>query len=143
MRGRQSPDTHDMSLFATVKHFCSWLGLCTGTRITGGKVLSGKTKRVVNRHCVWSPLHSEAASRRSARTSAGCARGWTNPRAVTAAAHKLARLIYILLTKSQDYYEQRYRERVLANLSGRAQQLGMKMVAIEQPAWKYPSRSIT
>lgn len=36
----------DMSRFATVGHFTSWLGLCPGTRITGGKVMSGKTKRV-------------------------------------------------------------------------------------------------
>ena len=40
-------------------------------------------------------------------------------KAVTAAAHKLARLIYAMLTKGeeytdrgQDYFEERYRERV-------------------------------
>jgi hypothetical protein len=36
--------------------------------------------------------------------------------------------------QGQDYYEQRYRQRVLLNLSRRAQQLGMKLVAIEKPA---------
>ena len=30
----------DLSRFANVKHFCSWLGLCPGTKISGGKVLS-------------------------------------------------------------------------------------------------------
>jgi transposase len=39
----------DMSRFPTVGHFTSWLGLCPGTKITGGKVMSGKTKRVANR----------------------------------------------------------------------------------------------
>jgi transposase len=39
----------EMSRFPTVKHFTSRLGLCLGTRITGGKVLGGQTKRVVNR----------------------------------------------------------------------------------------------
>jgi transposase len=39
----------DMSRFPTDKHFASWLGVCPGTRITGGKVMSGKTKRCVNR----------------------------------------------------------------------------------------------
>jgi transposase len=34
----------DLSRFANVKHFCSWLGLCPGTKISGGKVLSAKTK---------------------------------------------------------------------------------------------------
>ena len=39
----------DMSRFATVKHFTCWLGLCPGTKITGGKVMSGRTKRCANR----------------------------------------------------------------------------------------------
>ena len=39
----------DLSRFATVKHFCSWLGLCPGTKISGGKVLSAHTKRSANR----------------------------------------------------------------------------------------------
>ena len=52
-----------------------------------------------------------------------------------------ARLIYTMLTKGeeytdqgQDYYEERYRERVLRQLSQRAQKLGMKLVATERPA---------
>jgi transposase len=39
----------EVSRFATVKHFCSWLGLCPGTKISGGKVLSPVTKRSANR----------------------------------------------------------------------------------------------
>ncbi len=40
----------DLSRFASVKHFCSWLvGLCPGTKISGGKVLSSGTKRTANR----------------------------------------------------------------------------------------------
>ena len=56
-------------------------------------------------------------------------------KAVTAAAHKLARLIYSMLTKGEEYtdqgqvyYEERYRQRVLHNLNRRAQQLGMALV---------------
>ena len=134
----------DMTRFATVKHFCSWLGPYTGTRITGGKVMSGKTKRVVNRAA--QALRLAAAALRSSQSALGayfrrlCSR-MDKPKAVTAAAHKLARLIYTLPTKGQeytdqgqDYYEQCYRERVLRALSQRAAKLGMKMVAIEQPA---------
>ena len=58
-----------------------------------------------------------------------------DPCAVTAAAHKLARLIYAMLTKGQEYadqgqeyYEERYRQRMLHNLNRRAQQLGMTLV---------------
>jgi homoserine kinase len=63
------------------------------------------------------------------------------PKAVTAAAHKLARLIYAMLTKGQeytdqgqDYFEERYRQRVIHNLTRRAQQLGMALVPVEPVA---------
>lgn len=137
----------DMSKFATVKHFTSWLGLCPGTKITGGRVMSGKTARVVNRAA--QALRLAAAALRSSKSALGayfrrlCSR-MDKPKAVTAAAHKIARLIYTLLTKGQeytdqgqDYYEERYRERVLRALSQRAAKLGMQMVPIapaEQPA---------
>ena len=63
------------------------------------------------------------------------------PKAIAAAAHKRARLIYTMLTRGeeytcrgQDYYEKRYRERALRQLSARAQKMGMKLIAAEQPA---------
>jgi transposase len=134
----------DLSRFPSVKHFTSWLGLCPGTKITGGKLISGKTQRVVNRAA--QALRLAAAALRSSKSALGayfrrlCAR-MDKPKAITAAAHKLARLIYTMLTKGeqyidqgQDYYEQRYRERVLRALSQRAAKLGMKMVPAEQPA---------
>ncbi len=134
----------DMSRFPSVGHFTSWLGLCPGTKITGGKVMSGKTKRVANRAS--QALRLAAAALRSSQSALGayfrrmCAR-MDKPKAVTAAAHKLARLIYTLLTKGQeytdqgqDYYEERYRERVLRHLSQRAKQMGLKLVPDQQAA---------
>jgi transposase len=133
----------DMSRFPTIKHFTSWLGLCPGTKITGGKVMSGKTKRVVNRAA--QALQLAAAALRSSKSALGayfrrmCSR-MDKAKAVTAAAHKLARLIYTMLTKGEEYtdqgqdnYEERYRERVLRALSQRAAKLGMQMVPIPQP----------
>ena len=133
----------DMSRFPTVAHFASWLGLCPGTRITGGKVMSGRTKRCANRAA--QALRLAAAALRTSQSALGayyrrmCSR-MDKPKAVTAAAHKFARLIYTMLTKGeeytdqgQDYYEERYRERVLRQLSQRAQKMGMKLVAEEQP----------
>jgi hypothetical protein len=61
------------------------------------------------------------------------------PKAVAAAAHKLARLTYTMLTKGEEYtdqgqgyYEERYRQRVLRQLSLRANKLGMHLVAVPQ-----------
>ena len=131
----------DMSRFPTVKHFTSWLGLCPGTKITGGKVMSGKTKRCANRAA--QALRLAAAALRTSQSALGayfrrmCSR-MDKPKAVAAAAHKLARLVYTLLTKGeeytdqgQDYYEERYRQRLLHNLNQRANKLGMKLVAAE------------
>ncbi|WP_317111179.1 transposase [Chroococcidiopsis sp. SAG 2025] len=39
----------DPTRFRNVKQFCSWLGLCPGQQITGGKVKSSRTRKVVNR----------------------------------------------------------------------------------------------
>jgi transposase len=128
----------DMGKFPSDKHFASWLGLCPGTKITGGKVMSGKTQRCANRAA--QALRLAAAALRTSRSALGayfrrlCAR-MDKAKAVTAAAHKLARLIYTMLSKGQEYtdqgqayFEERYRQRVLHNLNRRAQQLGMTLV---------------
>ena len=99
--------------------------------------MSGKTKRVVNRAAQALRL---AAAALGAYFRRMCAR-MDKPKAVTAAAHKLARLIYTMLTKGEeytdqghDYYEERYRERVLRQLTMRAEKLGMKLVTREKLA---------
>ena len=130
----------DMSRFASAKHFAAWLGLAPGTKISGGKLLSGKTARTVNRAA--QALRLSAASLRRSQSALGayfrrlCAR-MDKPKAVTATAHKLARLIYAMLTKGEEYtdagqayFEERYRERALRSLRQRAQQMGMQIVPV-------------
>lgn len=127
----------DLHRFKSVKHFCSWLGLAPGTKISGGKVLSAKTIGSANRAS--QALRLAAANLRTSRSALGayyrrmCAR-MDKPKAITAAAHKLARIIYTMLTQGQayvdagqDYYEQRYRQRVLANLKRTAHHLGFDL----------------
>ena len=129
----------DLSRFASVKHFCSWIGLCPGTKISGGKRLSGQTRRSSNR--VKHALRMAAANLIRSQSALGayyrrlCAR-MDKPRAITAVAHKLARLIYFMLTRGEEYvdrgqayYEERHRQRVLASLQRKAASLGMQLVA--------------
>ena len=124
----------DLSRFANVKHFCSWLGLCPGTKISGGKVLSARTRRSTNRVRQALKLAAMSLSRNGSALGAFyrrlCAR-MDKPRANTAVAHKLARMIYFMLTRGEDYvdqgqqhYEAQQRQRSIAALKRRAADLG-------------------
>jgi transposase len=62
-------------------------------------------------------------------------------KAVTAAAHKLARLVYWMLkhgtayvAQTHEHYEAQQREKTLRNLKRRAAQLGMVLIEAEQPS---------
>jgi transposase len=134
----------DLSRFETVKHFCSWLGLCPGTKISGGKVLSAKTKRSANR--VRQALKMAAMSLSHSDSALGafyrrlCSR-MDKPRANTAVAHKLARMVYFMLTrgeafvdKGQQHYEEQQRQRSVAALKRRAAALGFALSPAVAPA---------
>src|SRR5262249_43573084 len=59
----------DLGKFATVKHFCSWLGLCPQFRKTGGKVRSSRTRPGTNRTAT--ALRLAANSLPSSRSALG------------------------------------------------------------------------
>lgn len=134
----------DLRRFANVKHFCSWLGLCPGTKISGGKVLSAKTKRSANR--LRQALKMAAMSLSHSGSALGafyrrlCSR-MDKPRANTATAHKLARMVYFMLTRGEDFvdkgqqhYEEQQRQRSIAALRRRAATLGYAVMPIAAPA---------
>ena len=108
----------DLSRFANVKHFCSWLGLCPATKISGGKVLSAKTKRSVNRvrqalkMAAMSVSHSDSALGAFYRRL--CSR-MDKPRANTATAHKLARMVYFMLTRGEAFVDDGQRPDMKSN----------------------------
>lgn len=131
----------DMSKFPTVKHFAAWLGLCPGTKISGGKVLGSKTQKCANKTA--QALRQAASCLKNSQSALGayyrrmCAK-MDKPKAITAAAHKLARLIYTMITKGEEYvdqgqgyYEERYRQRVEINLRRKAETLGLRLVPME------------
>jgi transposase len=133
----------DLFRFKTVKHFASWLGLCPGTKISGGKVLSGAgaSQRTANR--LAQALRMAAISAGKSHSALGAYYRRLSARlgkakAIRATAHKLARLIYALLTKGQayvdrgeDYYEQQYQQRVVKNLKKKALEMGFSLTPIE------------
>jgi hypothetical protein len=129
----------DMTPWKTEKHFASWLDLCPGTRISGGKVLNKKTKRNPNR--ATQAFRMAAASLCRSQTALGAFYRRIKSRAggqyaVTATAHKIARIYYAMLTHATSYvelgqqaYEQRYKERRINHLKVQAKSLGFQLVA--------------
>jgi transposase len=129
----------DMSRWPSEKHCTSWMGLCPRVRVSGGRVLSSRTRPTANRAAAAWRL--AAASLHHSQSALGAffrrmkARLGT-PKAITATAHKLARLIYAMLkhgtayvAESMDPSEQKDRQRVVNNLSRRARDLGYDLVA--------------
>jgi transposase len=127
----------DLSRFASIKHFCSWLGLCPGTKISGSKLLSARTRRSANRVRQALKLAAMSLSRNDSALGAFyrrlCAR-MDKPRANTAVAHKLARMVYFMLTRGeafvdqgQQHYEEQQRQRSIAALRRRASALGFQI----------------
>ena len=96
--------------FRHAKAFTSWLGLCPDNRISGGKILKSKTRRVVNR--IAGTLRMAAQGLTNAKCTMGdyCRRMKARlgkAEATTAVAHKLARLIYSLISSKQPYDEKK------------------------------------
>jgi transposase len=130
----------DMTRWPTPKHFASWLGLCPGTKISGGKRLDPRPRDGRNRAA--QVLRMAASSLRSSKCSLGAffrrkAARFGAPKAITITAHKLARIIYALLKTGTTYVdpgahviEERHRNRVLRNLTRTARDLGFQLVPI-------------
>jgi transposase len=128
----------DMSRWKSVKHFTSWLGLCPGNKQSGGKLISGKTKRCANRAAAALRLAANGLHRSQTALGAYLRRMKARlgaPKAITATAHKLARLVYSTLKhgwtyidKGADWYEQQFRDRLLKSLQSRALQLGYILI---------------
>ena len=128
----------DVSPWRTAKHFASWLGVAPHTDITGGKVLRTRTKKTKNRANTALRIGAQSLARSQCASGAFYRRirATHGPaKAVTATAHRLARIVYHMLKYREayvdpgaGYYEQRHRDRALRNLKRRAANLGMELV---------------
>jgi transposase len=128
----------DVSKFPSSKHFASWLGLCPDNRISGGRILSVQTRNVKNRASDALRLAAQSLFRshtalgeyfRRMRAKMG------TPQAITATAHKIARIIYHMLKTGNPYdhtqfarHEEQYRRRKEIYLKNQAKALGYALV---------------
>lgn len=132
----------DMSRWPTAGHFVSWLALCPDNDISGGRVLWRGMRRVHNRagdlfRMAAYALHHDATPMgdylRRMKGKLGPAG------ATTATAHKIAIIFYTMVKKQVEYdgtiWAERDAEREKrfeAKLKRQAQQLGYKLVPIEE-----------
>jgi transposase len=124
----------------TEKHFASWLGLCPDNRLSGGKVLKRGTRRVVDRASTALRLAASALLRSQSALGAKFRRLRSRlgaPKAITAMAHMLARLLYRMLKFGHKYvdrgiqfYEIKYRQQQLRRVAKQAAALHMQLVPL-------------
>jgi transposase len=128
----------DASRFPTPKHFTSWMGICPDNRITGGRIKSSRTRKVTNRAATAFRLAAQGVANSSGPIGAFYRRMRARigaAEAITATAHKLARIFYCLWNEPNTYdpslferYEKQHTERTLHYLRKKAHALGLELV---------------
>jgi transposase len=125
--------------FPTAKCFSSWLGVCPDNRITGGKIISVKTRDVKSRSAM--ALRLAAQSLWHSKDYLGeCFRRWKarlgTPKAITAMAHKLARILWHMMkyrapydSSVWDQAEAKLKQKKIKRLQQNAAALGFQLLS--------------
>jgi transposase len=125
----------DLSAFADAKHLASWAGLCPGNRESGGKRMSGRTRKA-NRYvkramcqAAWAASHTKDTYLSAFYRRMSIRKG--SPKAVMALAHHMMTVVYQVLSRKAeyvelgvDYYDRRDKPKTVARLTGRLARLG-------------------
>jgi transposase len=129
------------------KAFACWLGLCPGTKISGGKRLSGKTTSCKNRAAEALRMAASTLHRNQSALGAFLRRlkARLGPaKAITAVAHKLAVIIYNMMKEKKNYnemgagyYDELHKARAVKNLEKFAKRLGFE-ITLKQPIASCP-----
>ena len=133
----------DMSKWPTVKHFTSWLGVAPNNKITGGEVKSRSSKKTNNRANTALRRAAQSLARSQSALGAFYRRiraKHGGPVAITATAHRLARIVYFMLLRREPYrdlgaeeYDKRQQARTLRNPQRSAAKLGMRLEPAPAP----------
>lgn len=130
----------DIKKWPTEKHFCSWLGLCPGTKISGGRRLSSHRSHCTNKAAII--LRMGASSLYKSKTAMGAHLRKMKARmgpveAITATGHKMARAVYYMMLRKEDFkedgasfYDKLHQEKTLKFLKKRAGSLGYALTKI-------------
>lgn len=119
--------------FGHADAFCSWLALCPDNRISGGKVLKAKTRQTRNRVAAALRLCAQALNHSKSQLGEFCRRikgRLGKAEGITAVAHKLARIIYAMITSGQPYDPNKAFQVSPANLRKRLSRLQKQAAAM-------------
>ena len=128
----------DLSRFPNPSQFASWLNLCPQSKITGGKVISSHTGPGVNRAAQALRMATQSLYRSHSALGEFFRRKrarFGTPQAITDTAHKMARIIYHLVTRHMLYddsvlsrQQHQHRKRHERRLRNQARALGFQLV---------------
>jgi transposase len=136
----------NMDRWRNEKAFVSWLGLSPANKISGGKVLSSRTRKVICRTATILRMAALVIGRSKSDTTLGSFYRRKKaqigaPKANTATARKLACLIYRLMQNQQNYqlqdvqtYELNFKKHMVGSLRKRAAKLGFDLVELPMAA---------
>jgi transposase len=94
--------------FRDAHAFGSWLAVCPENRITGGRVLKAKTRKVSHRLADAFRLAAQALSRANGEMGQYCRRmkgRLGKAEGIVAVAHKLTRIVYTMIVTGKAYDE--------------------------------------
>jgi transposase len=131
----------DVTRWPTAKHFCAWLGLCPGTRISGGHRLNSHTSHSTNRAATTLRMAANSLYKNKSVFGAHLRRmkARMGPvEAITATAHKMARTIYYMMLRKkdfqdpgEDFYDKLNEGKTLKFLKKRAESMGYTLEKIK------------
>jgi transposase len=134
----------NMAKWRNAKAFVSWMGLSPNNKISGQRVLSSRTRKVVNRAATTLRLAAMVLGKTNTPLGSFYRRKRAQfgaPKAMTATARKLGCLIYHLIKKGQGYqeldlhtYELKYQDQILNSLRKRAKDFGFDLVELPKAA---------
>jgi transposase len=131
----------DFTKFRSASAFASWMGLCPDNDISGGKVLWTGTRKVNCRAAT--ALRMAAQSLHHSKTALGdfyrrMRAKLGAPKAITAAAHKLARIIFHLISTRQEFDDSkfaadqlRHQKRQEIKLRAKAKSMGFELIPLQ------------
>jgi transposase len=142
----------DMSVFGDAKHLASWAALCPGNRESGGRRISGKTRkgnRYVRRalcQSAWAASHKKDSHLATLFRRVRSRRG--EQKAVMAVAHQLLTIIFHIIRDGSVYkelgathYDQQNKPKVMRRLVERLQKLGFTVTLT--PVEPFPAAPVT